>query len=156
MYIQPGHGVTSKFTCQRWFFFFQWCKMVACKSRQKKLICGHSSNEVSFATAFVRTLTMVRVIWIPLRRAKWPPFVRAEHTGSKASLSSQSGQSNYDIIFLQDFSKSSHFTQRAWNWAGVSWRKHWRGVLGFHNSFPLVWEFFNSFILCVLMYLKKC
>lgn len=57
-------------------FFFQWCKMVAGKSRQKKLIHEHSSNEVSLTAAFVRTLTMVRVIWIPLRRAKWPPIVR--------------------------------------------------------------------------------
>lgn len=110
--------------------------MVAGKSRQKKLICEHSSNEVSLATAFVRSLTMVCVIWIPLRQAKWPPIVRAEHTGSEASLSAQCVQSNYDIIFLQDFSKSSHFTQRAWNWAGVRWRKPWCWrVSGFHNSF---------------------
>lgn len=122
---------------ERFVFFFQRCKIVAGKSRQKKLICEHSSNEVSLATAFVRTLTMARVIWIPLRRAKWPPIVRGEHTGSEASLCPQCGRSNYDIIFLQDFSKSSHFTQRAWNWAGVRWRKLrcWR-VSRFQNSFP--------------------
>ncbi len=104
-------------------FSFQWCKMDAGKCRQKKLICEHSSNEVSIATAFVWTPTMVRVIWIPLRRAKWPPIVRGEHTGSEASLSPQCGQSNYDIIFLQGFSESSHFTQRGWDWTGVKQRK---------------------------------
>lgn len=105
--LQPNSLVNSErvFPCS-----VKWC---LAKSRQKKLISEHSSNEVSLAVAFVRTLTMVRVIWIPLRRAKWPPFVRGEHTGSQASLSPQCGQSNYDIIFLQDFSKSSHFTQRA-------------------------------------------
>lgn len=123
-----------KFTCQLWLFF-QRCKMVDGQSRQKKLICEHSSNEVSLTAAFVRTFTMVCVIWIPLRRAKWPPIVRAERTGSEASLSPQCGHSNYDIIFLQDFSKSSHFTQRAWNWAGVRWWKLWCcRVSGFHNS----------------------
>lgn len=55
---------------------------------------------------------MVRVIWIPLRRAKWPPIVRGERTESEARLSLQCSQSNYDIIFRQDFSKSSRFTQR--------------------------------------------
>lgn len=127
--------------------------MVAGKIGQKKLICEHSSNEVSLAAAFVRTLTMVRVIWIPLRRAKWPTIVRGEHTGSEVSLSPQCGRSNYDIIFLQDFSKSSHFTQRAWNWAGVRWRnlRCWR-VSGFHNSFPKnpIWEF-----LCCLNRLEQ-
>lgn len=108
--------------------------MAAGNRWQKKLICKHSSNEVSLAAAFVPTLTMGRVIWIPLRRAKWPPIERGEHTGSEASLFRQCGQSNYDIIFLQDFSRSSHFTQRAWNWAGVRWRKlrRWR-VSGFQN-----------------------
>lgn len=86
--------------------------MVAGKRWQKKLIFQHSSNEVSLAAAFVPVLTMVRVIWIPLRRAKWPPIVRGERTESEARLSPQCSQSNYDIIFLQDFSKSSRFTQR--------------------------------------------
>lgn len=61
---------------------------MAAEGGQKKLICEHSSNEVSLAAAFVRTLTMGSVIWIPLRQAKWPPIVRGEHTGPDEPLSS--------------------------------------------------------------------
>lgn len=70
--------------------------MAAGGGGQKKVICEHSSNEVSLATAFVQTLTMASVIWIPLRRAKWPPIVRGEHAGSETSLSPHCSYSNYD------------------------------------------------------------
>lgn len=100
---------------------------------QKKVICEHSSNEVSLATAFVQTLTMASVIWIPLIRAKWPPIVRGEHAGPETSLSPQCCYSNYDDnAFFQDFSKSSHFTQRVWDWTefkGTPW-----GVLRFYTK----------------------
>lgn len=70
--------------------------MAAGGGGQKKVICEHSSNKVSLATAFVQTLTMASVIWIPLRRAKWPPIVRGEHAGSETSLSPHCSYSNYD------------------------------------------------------------
>lgn len=95
--------------------------MAAGGGGQKKVICEHSSNKVSLATAFVQTLTMASVIWIPLRRAKWPPIVRGEHAGPETSLSPHCSYSNYDdnaFFFFQDFSKASHFTQRVWDWAG--------------------------------------
>lgn len=83
MYILSGQGVTAEFIYQQRKGFFvlffsggvKWC-------RQKKPIHEHSSNEVSLAAAFVPTLTMVRVIWIPLRREKWPPIVRGEPLSS--------------------------------------------------------------------------
>ena len=133
----------------RRFIFFFFSEVMA-KAHKRNWSVKHSSNEVSLTVAFVPTLTMVRVIWIPLRRAKWPPIVRAQHTGSEASLSPQCSHSNYDIIFLQDFGKSSHFTQRAWNWAGVRWWKPrpWR-VSGFHCGSPKIpsGEFLRSFVL---------
>jgi len=146
VYIQLGQEVTAKFTCQLCFFCFVYpsgVKWWLAKSWQKKLIREHSSNEVSLAAAFVWTLTMVRVIWIPLRRAKWPPIVRVERAGSDAPLSPQKGRSNYDIIFLQDFSGSSHFTQKAWNWDGVGWRKL-PLLEGVSHAEILLWELLRS------------
>lgn len=81
VFIQPGQEVTAKFTSQLWVVF-RAAKWWLAKSRQKKLICKDSSDEVALSAAIVRTLTMVHVIWIPLRRAKWPPIVRAQHTES--------------------------------------------------------------------------
>ena len=106
MYIQSGQEVRDNLTCQPpRGFIFQRSQMVAAKRQQKKPIRRHLSNEESLA--FVPAVTIGPCDMDPSQTGKVDTYCEG------ASLARQRGPSNYDIIFLPDFSESSHFTQRA-------------------------------------------
>lgn len=131
--------------------------MAAGGGGQKKVICEHSSNEVSLATAFVQTLTMASVIWIPLRRAKWPPIVRGEHAGPRrASLLSAATVIMMIMLFFFRISARlltllkgfgigldlGRHAGRCWDFRQVSKMKAKKMFAWLYTDFFIAWCFF--------------